>query len=99
MKLRRIRSLPFLLCLCAVAGCSGGGGSSCTTSDECGAGQYCNFTDFSCGAAGGKGDCEPVGTACTLDSAPVCSCDRLTFVNECWAAADSQSLRAPGECP
>lgn len=30
---------------------------------------------------------------------PVCSCDRLTFNNQCWAEKASQSISGAGECP
>ena len=104
MNIKRKFKCALVLGALIAVGCGGGGGGgggpkSCATSDECEVGEYCNFADFSCGAAGATGACAPIGTACTMDSAPVCSCDRLTFVNACWAAADSQSLRAASECP
>jgi len=88
-------SSAVLMCM---AGCGGGGSSSCTSNLECSETEFCNFLDGACGAAG-SGECAEVPDVCTEVMAPVCSCDSLTFFNECWSFAAGQSVRSPGECP
>lgn len=87
---------------------SGGGGSGAKCSNilgqQCGAGEFCNFTDGTCGETGTEGVCQPLTvTACTgpaiSQAAPVCACTGITFDNDCWAGAAGQSVRAPGICP
>jgi hypothetical protein len=80
-------------------GCGGGGGSgpACITAADCSAGTYCNFDDGGCGQTGG-GTCEAIPSVCTQEVMPVCSCERITFNNECYAGAAAQSIAAMGSC-
>ena len=93
-----IASTMLILTLNACGG--GGSGSSCNVADgsPCAAGEYCAFLDNSCGGAGASGSCMAVPTGCESAAAPVCSCDNLTFTNECFASQAGQSTRANGEC-
>lgn len=85
----------------ACGGGGGGGGASCAASSECATGEYCQFDAGSCGEGGVSGACTAVDltTACPESGDAVCSCDGLTFFNECFAQAASQSIRNVGECP
>lgn len=96
MKFCNVRNaaMSFALAL-LVAGCGGGNGSSCTTSDSCAENQFCKFTS----GCTGSGTCVDVNQTCSNEIAPVCSCDNLTFFNECWADAAAQSVSSQGECP
>jgi hypothetical protein len=93
-----------ILFLCSVGmliscgGGGGGGGGNCSATSPCQAGQFCHFTDLSCGDGGAAGSCETVPTNCEASEINVCSCESLTFFNECFANAASQSVRGPGEC-
>lgn len=64
----------------------------------CQEGEFCNWTDGSCGAADQLGVCEVIPTSCNdvLDS--VCGCDSETYSNECEAAGAGVSVASEGEC-
>ena len=111
----KIKTILFLS-LIGLISCSGGGGGdskltgsgeSCTSSAGCIDGEYCKFSDFSCGALGAAGRCYSIPVIDCNDPAnnteqtiigPVCSCERLTFKSECWADAAGQSISGAGEC-
>ncbi len=65
----------------------------------CEAGEFCNFTDGSCGAADQLGICEVIPEVCTDEVDPVCGCDGETYSNACEAAAAGVSVVSEGECP
>ena len=86
-----------------------GSGDECRSNSTCPAGEFCNFKDFSCGNSVLPGTCQTIPLVdCNLPVVepdplaivgPVCSCDRLTFNNQCWAEQASQSISGAGECP
>lgn len=84
-----------------VAGCGGGGsGSDCNVAagSFCQAGEYCAYLNNSCGRDGSSGTCVAVPASCEADALPVCTCDSLTFTNECLASQSGQSVQAAGQC-
>lgn len=98
-----------ILFLCALStatilsacGGGGGGGVSCGAGvgNICPEGQYCNFDDFACGENGKSGHCTEIPVGCEL--APienVCSCEGISFFNDCYAAQAGQSVRSIGDC-
>lgn len=85
----------------SLSSCGGGGsGSSCNVAEGafCAAGEYCAYLDNSCGGPGASGSCMALPAGCQPDSAPVCTCDSLTFTNECFASQAGQSIKNAGEC-
>ena len=88
--------------------CGGAAGDSCLP------GEFCRYEDLSCGNSTelvpARGVCRLIPIDCvtpvpeatpspTAIVGPVCTCDRLTFHNECFASAAAQSVSAAGECP
>jgi hypothetical protein len=51
----------------------------------CAPDQWCDFPADSCGIADELGTCRPRPTSCTMDYAPTCACDRVSYFNECLA--------------
>lgn len=93
MNLKFILSLAFLI----FSGCGGGGGASCDLADgaACGPGEFCKAETGTCS---GSGKCESIPDACDTSVSEVCTCDRLTFFNECLASQAGQSLLSAGRC-
>ncbi|MBX7139337.1 MAG: hypothetical protein K1X83_15305 [Oligoflexia bacterium] len=91
-------ALAVLLQACSSGG---GGGASCMGSADptCVGSQYCRIEGGACGEDGNGGNCQETPAECPADIAPVCSCDGITFFNECLAAQAGQSVRSQGECP
>lgn len=96
-------------CHAAAAGVSVAGLGTCEDISvrECGGlqglpceeGEFCNWTDGSCGAADQLGVCEVIPTACDDVFNPVCGCDDETYSNACEANAAGVSVVSQGECP
>ncbi|ELR10922.1 Kazaltype serine protease inhibitor domain containing protein [Acanthamoeba castellanii str. Neff] len=72
-------------------------GAVCSLDQPCqqSAGLFCAFPNLLCG---GKGVCERVPQACTLEFRPVCGCDFMTYANPCSAAAAGQATFAFKAC-
>lgn len=64
----------------------------------CGAGEFCDWDDNSCGAADQLGVCRPLPEACYLILAPVCGCDGITYDNDCIANDAGVSIAREGAC-
>lgn len=92
--------MALFLCGTLTACGGGGGGGDCNPSagSFCGEGQYCAFFDGGCGLTGGSGSCASIPASCPADAGTVCTCENISFDNECFAAAAGLSVKAPGEC-
>ncbi len=62
----------------------------------CPEGEYCDFDDAACGAAGVPGVCRPRPELCDASNAPVCGCDGRSYDSDCAAAAAGVDAGACG---
>ncbi len=101
--LRRLLSRAPTLVLLVLSGCPGGSGGP--TKIECGGGAkfacpsgfFCDLGDR-CGGIDQKGYCRPIPSDCPMTEAPVCSCDKTNYRNECYANASGETVAYPGKC-
>lgn len=70
-------------------------GEPCTTSDQCGRGQFCHKQVGDCR---GEGTCRTMPEACPEIFDPVCGCDGVTYSNSCFAAMAGRSVRCDERC-
>ncbi len=77
------------------------GGDDPNTGDviHCPDASFCLFAIGSCGSDGRTGSCAPFPELCAEVFAPVCGCDGVTYVNQCFAYIAQRSIRSEGECP
>jgi hypothetical protein len=83
-------------------------GETCTGSDpSCPGGEYCQFPmgeclcdywQVECYYGDPEGTCVPIPENCSMEYAPVCGCDTVTYSNACMAAKAGVSVLHPYEC-
>ena len=69
--------------------------SSCITSNDCAAGEYCEKTETGCEAGG---TCVQDLLSCPQIVAEVCGCDGITYTNGCLARKAGASVLYPAPC-
>ena len=74
--------------------------SACTSTADCQAGQFCEFSDGMCNS---QGSCQPGGPTatsvrCNPDSGAACGCDGKTYRSECERRRAGVSKLREGAC-
>ncbi len=65
----------------------------------CGEGSFCDRPESTnCGEGDKPGVCRTIPDLCTMDMAPVCGCDHVTYNNACFAATAGISVASQGAC-
>lgn len=59
--------------------------------------MYCKMGKH-CGGIDNEGTCAIRPETCPLNVTPVCGCDRKTYDNACWAAAQGMSILHDRTC-
>lgn len=73
--------------------CGARAGNTCT------ANEYCAYEEGGlCGAADAESFCKARPPSCIESQAPVCGCDRKTYVNSCQANAAGTGIFSAGQC-
>lgn len=71
-------------------------GRPCTSNDDCASIDYCERRD--CDDVAGHCVHRPTPTFCDAVAAPVCSCDGVTYLNDCYRRLNGATASVPGEC-
>jgi len=64
----------------------------------CGAGEFCDFGDGSCGASPAEGTCRAVDAVCTSTEESTCGCDGTTYNSRCATQRAGVSVHHVGGC-
>ena len=64
----------------------------------CGAGEFCEMPEDTCGSADLGGTCVAIPEVCTEGYAPVCGCDRVTYANDCQRRGALVAKHHDGAC-
>ncbi len=74
-----------------------GTATGCAVDRDCAGGEFCDFTDGTCG---GTGTCisRGIGVLCVATCTPECGCDGSWYQNQCYREQAGTSLDAAGGC-
>jgi hypothetical protein len=70
----------------------------CYANAQCGPGEFCQRPVGSCGGSFANGNCTQMPTVCTLQFAPVCGCDGVTYSNPCIAQSHGVTIASNAPC-
>jgi hypothetical protein len=70
----------------------------CYANSQCATGQFCQRPVGSCGGSFANGNCTQQPSFCTLQYAPVCGCDGVTYGNPCAAQSAGVTIASNGAC-
>lgn len=78
--------------------CMPGLGASCSPTNPCKAGYFCEHPFEQCEEGAPVGMCQPIPDGCDDNYDPVCGCDGMVYGNACEASAAGQSVAGDGRC-
>jgi hypothetical protein len=100
MRLDHLRTLS--LCLVCIVGlaCTSNEGGSCggIAGDECGADEYCDYSNNKCGNGDFPGTCKRRPFACPDIFMPTCACNGVVYTSACDAASHGFDVSATAAC-
>ena len=90
--------LAALMLVPPIAATFSGCQTTCTTTADCGDGDFCSLAPGICATPRSIGFCKPIPASCPAAVQLVCGCDSKQYVNQCTASLAGQSVVSNGAC-